>query len=493
MSRWIVIYGKYEGLEKKAINMINGAVFELYNDYLSFYESCVVGDELLKNNNLIIVGTNTDNRIISDLYNREVIKLSDKPQGYSIAVTDSPFNSNNQIMLIAGYDESGILYGAADFINKYLGNIIYKTGVRPMEYKAYFETPFKERAPEWNCVSSPSIKTRALWTWGHCIYDYKGFFENMARLKLNEIVIWNDHAPINACEVVDYAHSLGIKVIWGYAWGWGTDCSVSMKLDTESMKALKKEIISTYEREYKDSGCDGIYFQSCTELSDEYIGDKLIAEVVVEFVNDTAGELLSLYPNLHIQFGLHSKSVEKRLEYIAKVDPRVMIAWENCGVFPFSNALDHGFEKDYPPLDETLDFTKKISTLRAADEQFAAVFKGICTLDWSRFKHQEERLILGEKSRAFIKKRAEEKQRILNFRQAGWIRHPEYVQRVVKLLKDTREENTVQIVLEDGLFEYEIPLPAALYAETLWDCERDGRNILCEVMKFPCVKISDLV
>lgn len=493
MSRWIVIYGKYEGLEEKALNLINGAVCELYKDYLSFYSSSEASIDLIKNNDLIIVGTKNDNRLISELEGGAIIKSAEKPQGYSIAVMESPWNSEHQVMAVSGYDEHGVLYGAADFINKYLGNIIYKTGNRPMEYAAYFESPFKEKAPEWKCVSSPSIQTRALWTWGHCVYDYRGFFDNMARLKLNEIVIWNDHAPINSRAVVDYAHSLGIKVIWGFAWGWGTDCSVSMKLDPESMKALKKEIIATYEREYKDSGCDGIYFQSCTELREEYIGDKLIAEVVVDFVNDTAGELLSLYPDLHIQFGLHSKSVEKRLEYIAKVDPRVMIAWENCGVFPFSSALDHGFEKDYPPLDETLDFTRKISTLRANDEQFAAVFKGICTLDWSRFKHQENNLILGEKSKAFIKRRAEEKHRILNFRQGGWIRHPEYVQRVVKLLCDTREENTVEIVLEDGMFEYEIPLPAALYAETLWDCERDGRDILCEVAKFPCVTVTSII
>ena len=46
------------------------------------------------------------------------------------------------------------------------------------------------------------------------MYDYRGFFENMARLKLNEIIIWNDYAPTNGREIVAYAHSLGIRVIW---------------------------------------------------------------------------------------------------------------------------------------------------------------------------------------------------------------------------------------------------------------------------------------
>ena len=127
----------------------------------------------------------------------------------------------------------------------------------------------------------------------------------MVLLKLNEIVIWNDYTQINAGEVVDYAHSLGIKVVWGFAWGWGTDCNVSMGLDEESMRELKDKIVKKYEKEYANSGADGIYFQSCTELNQEYIGDKLIAEVVVDFVNDTAGALIDKYPRLHIQFGLH--------------------------------------------------------------------------------------------------------------------------------------------------------------------------------------------
>jgi hypothetical protein len=489
---WIVIYGEYTGLEKKAIGFVNGAVYDLYKNYLSFYSAEQVGEDALRENNLIIIGTMQSNKIIDSLICEGKLEPPKRAQGYSVTVTDSAFAKDRQMMVIAGYDEAGVLYGAVDFINKYCGNIIYKNGVAPMEYAAYFRSPFVGKAPEWKAVSSPDVETRAIWTWGHCIYDYRGFFDNMARLKLNEIVIWNDYAPINAADIVEYAHSLGIKVIWGFSWGWGTDCSVSMGLDAESMERLKEQIIKKYEAEYASCNCDGIYFQSCTELREEYIGDKLIAQVVVDFVNDTAGALLSKYPGLHIQFGLHSRSVEKRLEYIAKVDPRVMIVWENCGVFPFSSALDHGFEKDYPPLDSTLDFLRKISTLRSDDELFGVVFKGICTLDWSRFEHQKENLIMGEMSKFFIKNRAEEKHRILNFRQAGWIRHPEYVQRVVRDLVERREKNTIEIVLEDGMFEYEIPLPAALYAETLWDSDRDGRDILCEVVKFPCVTVANL-
>lgn len=58
--------------------------------------------------------------------------------------------------------------------------------------------------------SAPAIKNRAIWTWGHVIFDYEKFFENMSLLRLNEIVIWNDYMPVNAKQVVDAAHGYGI-------------------------------------------------------------------------------------------------------------------------------------------------------------------------------------------------------------------------------------------------------------------------------------------
>ena len=48
-----------------------------------------------------------------------------------------------------------------------------------------------------DCVHAPQVRRRGLWTWGYVIYDYRRYLANMARLKLHEIVIWNDYAPLN--------------------------------------------------------------------------------------------------------------------------------------------------------------------------------------------------------------------------------------------------------------------------------------------------------
>ena len=492
-KRWIVVYGKYEGLQKRALNLINGAVFDLYKNYISFYKADEVCEELVKENNLIILGSIEDNCIIKEFIANGQITLPTAPQGYSIQIKDSPYNNDCQVMVICGADEHGVLYGAVDFVNKYCGYIIFKVGRGDMESDEYFKTAFNKKAPEWKFVSSPSIEERAIWTWGHCIYDYKAFFDNMVMLKLNQIVIWNDYAPINANEVVDYAHSLGIKVIWGFAWGWGVNCNYSMGMDEQSLTALKHEIIKKYESEYACIKGDGIYFQSCTELQKEYINGKLIAETVVNLVNDTASALLEKYPNLLIQFGLHSDSVKNRLEFIKKVDKRVMIVWENCGVFPFhSNRTDHLFNDSVEPVDKTVEFTKTICRLRSNDEKFGMVVKGVCTLDWTNFHHQQKNLILGEKSKSFIENRTKEKQRILKMRQALWVRFSDYVQKIIKGVVDVRNNLNVQMVLEDGMFEKEIPLSSAVYAQLLWDCNISGEEAVCEVMQYPCVKIANI-
>jgi hypothetical protein len=69
-KRWIVVYGKYEGLQKRALNLINGAVFDLYKDYISFYKADEVCEELVKENNLIILGSVEDNCIIKEFIDK---------------------------------------------------------------------------------------------------------------------------------------------------------------------------------------------------------------------------------------------------------------------------------------------------------------------------------------------------------------------------------------------------------------------------------------
>lgn len=115
--------------------------------------------------------------------------------------------------------------------------------------------------PEAKEECAPSIATRAIWTWGHVIFDYEKFFENMSLLRLNEIVIWNDCMPVNIREVVACAHEWGIRVILGFSWGWNANCSgfdLHSCFDEKKVSAFAQKVLNYYKQEVLPAHADGI-------------------------------------------------------------------------------------------------------------------------------------------------------------------------------------------------------------------------------------------
>lgn len=492
-KEWFLIFDGKSELQKKAVKIIKDEMLRSGVDNIVICSDSAKESSIIHSENVVVVGTQRDCAVLGELISAGEIPAPQKPQGFSLCVKNECRLTGKSIISVCGYDDAGVLYGAVEFVNKYSGYIIFRGCDADMEHKAYFESAFNSPLTDYSVVTAPAVETRGIWTWGYTIGDYRGFFDNMVMLKLNEIVIWNDYLPLNSDEIVEYAHSCGIRVFWGYAWGWDTDCNTSMGMDEKSLQRLKADIIKTYETEYAHSAGDGIYFQSCTELGTEYVNGKLIAETVVGLVNETSYELLKKHPDLNIQFGLHASSVRNRLEYIKNVDPRVKIVWENCGEFPFfANFTDHKPEDELPPSDETVAFTKKIVALRAAEEKCGLIFKGVCSLDWSNFVHRSKRERIGEKSDAEIDKKLKERRRILKIRQALWIRYPERVREIVKAVTDIRKDNDIKLLVEDCAFEREIPLPAAIFAEILWNNEENADDVVCDVIKYPCVVVANL-
>ncbi len=225
---------------------------------------------------------------------------------------------------------------------------------------------------------------------------------------------------------------------------------------------------------------DGIYFQTFTETDQEKIGDKVIAEEAVKLVNRTAGTLLEKYPELEIQFGLHATSVKDKLQYLEKVDKRVLILWEDCGAFPYAY-----IPKKTEHFEETLAFTSEIANLRGQAD--GVLFKGMSVLDWSTFQHQPGTYIIGEYDRNFIGKRTEQKREIWKYLQAYWISNAAYVKRTVETLQ---EDHLVAALVEDGMFEKNVWYPVALYAEILWDPHRKMEEVMAETALIPDVKFA---
>lgn len=466
MKNTAIVYGSCEAaLQMRGIRLLSEQILE-YNESYPICVKCGE-EEKLSEYTKIYVGTKADNGYIAE---NSTAKLSHAEE-YSISV-------KNGIAMIEGSDDAGVLYGCADFYNKYLINAQYTD-----DYHMCKKNPFSEKLPDFELISHPAVKNRGIWTWGDVIYDYRGFIDNMVKLKMNSLIIWNDDVPINGKEVVDYAHSCGVKVIWGYAWGWDTDChTINVRTINDSIP----EIVEKYERDYLPLGGDGIYFQSFTEVHEEEIDGILIAQAVTDFVNNASRELLKKYPELELQFGLHAMSVSEKLEYIKNVNPDVRIVWEDCGAFPF----------DYMPhkvdgFDKMLDLTEKIAVLRGNDDCFGVVTKGICARHWGEFKHCDGPVYIGVSSKKFRRDRENKKYDIWKYVQSGWLTNAEYAARAIKLMADKKKgELYITGLIEDGMFEESVNAAAAIYAELLWNPDQDTDKLLNETARRSYVEFA---
>lgn len=458
MKKFAIIHGELDNsIKKNAIKILS----QFLLDYTFEYPACFkFGEEKLTDDfRPIYIGTKSDNGFIGSNSKNTLTRN----QEYAITV-------KNEVTVIEGFDDLGVLYGAIDFYNKYIIKFEFPHDDR------YCVNFFKEGMPDFEFSSYPAVKERGIWTWGHVIYDYNDFIDNMMKLKMNTIIIWNDFVPVNAKEMVDYAHSCGIKIYWGFAWGWDTNCNL-VSTDIDALLKKSREIFNLYEEKYASLGGDGIYFQSFTELKTETLGGKLIADAVTQFVNDTSSLFYEKYPDLEIQFGLHATSVKDRLEFIAKTDKRICIVWEDCGSFPFSY-----IPNDLDTFEETKELTKKIALLRGDDDKFGVVTKGLTKLSWFEFSHLDGPLHIGTSSKAMKENRVTRKRKIWKYLQAYWLTNSDKVYDVIKTMATAKNGNLVVTALvEDGMFEENIMFPVALYSEMLWDNKTDINTMINEV------------
>ena len=455
MKQFAIIYSNSENpIIKKAAENLS----QFLLDYTLNFPACFKeGEPIPQNLRPIYIGTKESSEFIRK---NSIFNLS-SPQEYGISV-------KGEVAIIEGYDELGVLYGVIDFYNKYIIKFEFPHDDR------YCVNFFEGEMPDFEFSSFPAVSDRGIWTWGHVIYDYRAFIDNMVKLKMNTIIIWNDFVPLNAKEMVQYAHSCGIKIYWGFAWGWDTNCN---EICIEELNKSSSEIFKKYENDYAHLGGDGIYFQSFTELKTETLNGKLIADAVTEFVNDTSKLFYEKYPELEIQFGLHATSVSDRLEFISRVDEKIRIVWEDCGAFPFSY-----IPNDTETFEETKKFTEKIAKLRGQTDKFGVVTKGLTKLNWFEFEHLSGPVFVGTSSNAMKTNRVFRKRKIWKYLQAYWLTNSDKVYEMIKTMASAKNGDLVVTALvEDGMFEENIMFPVALYSEMLWDNKTELNQMINEV------------
>jgi len=466
---WEILYSRYEGPEKKAIELIYREMGNLILRDAEQYTYHVMpvrrAADGLSERHAVIVGTYDENELV-----RRYVTLDEIPEdGFLVKVFDDPEQADRKLVIITAHKGREVFYGATDFVDDYFAF------AEPRHVVIHFPRElFTEHLPDYTHASAPKTKERSVFTWAHPIHDYRAYIDNAARLRLTNLIFWNDFLPINARDVADYAHEYGMKLIWGYAWGWSRTCGLA-DLSSEGLKAMKAQIIQKYEDEYANSGADGIYFQSFTELKVDTIGDRLVAEVVTDFVNDVATSLLAKYPDLLLQFGLHATSVKDHLSYFEKLDPRVEIIWEDCGPFPFH----------YDPTSvddaEAIRSTDDIFVLRDG-KACGALYKGHLTLDWvgAHFAHQSGPYVLGQASADTIARNRETVRPLWKSFQNGWIKYGEHAHRLTQHIQKKYPHATLGLV---GQFADFLPFSEALCTELLWNADESYEVILERVLK----------
>ena len=469
---WKIVYSNYQGMQKKAIDFLSKEVGKYIIREEGAYTLYVLpcekeGTEIEKN--AIIVGLYEE----SDLVKKYVKADEIQAEGFLLKAMINPDNEEGRIVILTAHDEQELFYAAVSFADDYIPEKSHWHGAVRLQQKI-----FDENLKEWVYTEKSHNKTRSIFTWGHPINDYRTYIDNMARLKLNQLIIWNDYMPLNVEEIIDYAHSYGIEIIFGYAWGWKPGFGKFITdISDKRLQELKAEIIQHYEDNYAKIGCDGIYFQSFTESKDEYVGGRLIAEAVRTLVNDTANELWKKYPNLKLQFGLHAMSVKNHLDEIAKVDKRIEILWEDCGSFPYHY---NPIVKDEEAFKETIEFTKKILTLRG-DAPVGLLYKGMMTLDWTRFKRQSGPFVLGDNSAEIVEHDKRMRRTAWKALSAEWMQYGQYAMEMLKVIKENALGEVNMCMA--GAYDGGIYLPPAVCAQMFRTLDEDYGETLKRVAR----------
>lgn len=470
-NEWKIIYSSYTGIAKGAIRLLSKEVSKYIIREEGLYRLHVLpcekeGCEISKN--AFLLGLYQESSLIRSFVEESEIKKG----GFLVKVIENPTDPTGRLVILTAKDEKELLYSVVSFLDDYIpGAGSPRNGCIFMPDRV-FDAPLKL----YSYTDAPMHPVRSIFTWGHVINDYRNYLDNMVRMGYNEVILWNDYVPINIDDVIDYAHAYGISVILGYTWGWKS-FRTAESISDQQIEDLKVSIVKEFEECYAPINCDGIYFQSFTERDNEYIGDKLVARVVTDMVNEVSDKLLQIKPSMRIIFGLHATSVVNRLDEIARVDKRVEILWEDCGDFPYDYESRIWNQEKY---DASFEFIKKLLLLRDG-AGVGIVFKGVMMMDWSIFVYQRGPYVLGESADRLVEH--DKRIRAYAWRRysAEWMQYGEAAGRMMKFINDNELSPTTMCLA--GTFDGGAWLPVAICGQMFRGFDGDFPTLLNRVAR----------
>lgn len=460
---WKVVYGSAEGPEGRALELLSGEIGSVYVRDPGVYTLHVLPCEragagtVPAMTNAFLLGTLRSNAELA-----KWVKPGDVPKGgYLVKTVDG-----GRKVVLAGDTPAAVVWAVADFIDDGLAALAVEEWDGLRYRSKIFERP---ALGVYESRRAPRTPVRSVFTWAHVIDDYRAYFRNLARLKINEVILWNNRPPVNAREISDYARSWGVAVLWGYAWGWTTNCT---QVDFAHLGQMEDDIVREWREVWKPLGGDGIYFQSFTELGASSIDGHPVAETVVGLVNRVTKRIRAEAPSERIVFGLHASSVKRHLAEIDKTDPSVEIYWEDCGGWPFN----YGKRFDVAAHNALTD------RILAEDRDIALVLKCMLVQDWKRFAYQAGPYVLGcasEATKAEDERTADELWRPYL---ADWQARGKVAYDVVRRVQAARPDRPAALNMAVNL-NGKIRFPAALVAELFWSADEPYDQIVNRVLR----------
>ena len=378
---WKVVYSSMEGPEARALETLVRRLGPLILRE-GFASTPMVlpmerdgGEPVKGKRDLIVVGVPARHATL-----RRYVEPGSVPRGGYVIRTLNDGGRN--VVALAGDGPSEVLWATFDFLDVVVPELEPRLAGRPSA--GYPGTFFRAgRVPETLRRSAPQTSVRSVFSWGHVIDDCNETFRAMARLRFNRAILWNDQRVLNADRVVADAHSWGVRVYWGFSWGWtlsGSDAEVDFG-------KLADGIVAEWREKWRPMGGDGIYFQSFTETEKKTIGGKSIPQAVTELVNAVSSRIRVESPKTDIVFGLHSNSMRnpEAAKWIAKVDPTLEILWENCGGFPYWEGEGRIVKPDVAFNDRILALTPSVGL----------AWKAQLRMDWSHYVPPAGPFLLG--------------------------------------------------------------------------------------------------
>lgn len=462
---WKIVYGTTDGPEGRALELLSSGIGEIYIRDKGVYTLHVMPCELAGTNqvpskvNALIIGTLESNAEL-----RQLVKADEIPEGgYLVRVMDT---DKGQRVVMAGANPVAVIWAVADFLQDGIPAlaIMEWDGIR---YESMiFKCP---KLGQYESRRAPKTPRRSVFCWAHTMNDYREYFRNLALLKMNEVILWNNQPPVNAREVSEYAASWGISVIWGFAWGWSTNCT---QVDFEHLSDLEDAIVKEWREIWHPLGGQGIYFQSFTELPYGDINGHPIAETVVGLVNRVTARIRMESPDERIIFGLHAQSVKDRLSVIDGTDKSVEILWEDMGGFPFNRG-----KPIQPEMSEHL-----IDAILAEDREVGLVFKCMLVQDWKRFAYQAGPYVLGCDSAVVKAEDAAIAEEVWRPYLADWQELGKSAYEYIRKIQEACRNRPAALNFAANINGRLRFLPS-LVAEMFWSADEPYENIVHRVMK----------